>query len=467
MDIFSAFWLRVMWYRLSVLVSCGGRVVGKKYHSSLCGKFSVWMFHGLIMFLLLISYGGFSQQEGDYEVLQWHNSDCPGAIFLEDTIFGPTTPPPGPGDILEISSDDWSAYAFRREHHTVWYRFVAPAYSYLSFTIEPLSVDDDYDFLLYHEQGPDFCERIRRDEVTPVRSNLSRNNKAIGSKTGLGTQGGQTHVPPGPGDDFSKPMEVSKGDTLLLVLDNVYEGGKGHVLKLSYDVITEPEPETREPVETKGPRQFLMLTVVDKASGERINGSVFMTYARSSDTLFYDGQVSHVNTRLKPNAQYQVVVEAYPYFRHQISFQTEQMDTTISITAPLTKIERGRMLTLDNLYFYSGTANFLRESYETLRNLLEVMQEYPSLKIAIYGHVNQPLQWRQRSSDEYLERLSQRRADAVKRYLVRRGIDPERMITEGKSNRKMIHPYAESEEEQSENRRVEIKVLDIKPRSEN
>lgn len=416
---------------------------------------------GLMVVHLLLSGLAYSQQDDDYEELQWHNSDCPGAIFLEDTVFGPTTPPPGPGNIMEITSDDWSAYAFRREHHTVWYRFVAPAHSYLSFTIEPLSVEDDYDFLLFHEQGWGFCEKIRRDEVLPVRSNLSRNNKAIGSKTGLGPQGEQTHVPPGPGDDFSKPLEVNKGDTLLLVVDNVYEGGEGHILYLSYEVLTQPKPEPKKTKEREELRQFLMLSIVDELSGRNVNANVFMTYERSSDTLFYDEGISHVNTRLQPNSRYQVMVEAFPYFRHQVSFETENKDTTLSIVVPLTKIEKGRMLTLDNLYFHSGTANFLRDSYQPLRNLLEVMGEYPTLRIAIYGHVNQPLQWPQRGSDDYLERLSQRRADAVKRYLVRRGIDPERIITEGKSNRDMVNPYAETEEEQSENRRVEIKVLDI------
>lgn len=89
------------------------------------------------------------------------------------------------------------------------------------------------------------------------------------------------------------------------------------------------------------------------------------------------------------------------------------------------------------------------------------MEENPDLKIAIHGHVNQPHQWKDKSSQEYLQKLSERRAEAVERYLKRRGIKADRMSTEGFSNREMINPYARTEEEMQENRRVEIIVRDI------
>ncbi|MFO8055567.1 MAG: OmpA family protein [Bacteroidales bacterium] len=418
----------------------------------------------IIAYLISVTLS-FSVYGQELEVLKPQNSDCRGAIFLEDTVFGPTTAAPGPGEIMEISSEGWSKYAFQREHHTVWYEFVAPEKSVLSLTIIPESVEDDYDFLLYRKTGKEFCKKIKQQKVDPARSNISRNNTQKGSRTGLRQGARNTHVPPGPGDDFSKAVEVEKGDTLLLVVDNVYKGGEGHRLQLHYDYLdrpeTQPEPGSEEEVQEKEPEQQLLVTIRDKETKNMTNADILLSYDRSQNALLEKQNVSHFRKKLEPNADYRLVISKDKYFKESIKLSSPETDTTIRLEVGLTKIEKGRKLTLRNVYFYSNSASFLRDSYETLRNLLSVMQEHPGLKIAIYGHVNQPLQWKQRSSDESLQKLSERRAEAVKRYLTQRGIDQERIITEGISNREMIYPYAETEEEQSKNRRVEIKVLEI------
>lgn len=61
-------------------------------------------------------------------------------------------------------------------------------------------------------------------------------------------------------------------------------------------------------------------------------------------------------------------------------------------------------------------------------------------------------------SDAYNQRLSVRRAESVKAYLVSRGIEPNRVYTEGKGEKQ---PVADNKtrEGRAKNRRVEIEVI--------
>src|ERR1700694_813510 len=61
-------------------------------------------------------------------------------------------------------------------------------------------------------------------------------------------------------------------------------------------------------------------------------------------------------------------------------------------------------------------------------------------------------------SDEYNQKLSVRRAEAVKAYLVSKGIEPNRVYTEGKGEKQ---PVADNrtKDGRAKNRRVEIEVI--------
>jgi outer membrane protein OmpA-like peptidoglycan-associated protein len=78
--------------------------------------------------------------------------------------------------------------------------------------------------------------------------------------------------------------------------------------------------------------------------------------------------------------------------------------------------------------------------------------------IRIEGHVHRP---GKPVEDSENQNLSEYRAKRVYDYLIKKGIEKERMSTIGFSNKYMIYPNAVSEKEASANRRVEINVLSI------
>jgi outer membrane protein OmpA-like peptidoglycan-associated protein len=88
--------------------------------------------------------------------------------------------------------------------------------------------------------------------------------------------------------------------------------------------------------------------------------------------------------------------------------------------------ERGWVLTLANdLLFDSGRATLKPGGHKAVENLAQFLHKQPEREITIEGFTDAT------GSDELNRRLSEQRADAVKRALVARGIEAERVDARG------------------------------------
>lgn len=90
---------------------------------------------------------------------------------------------------------------------------------------------------------------------------------------------------------------------------------------------------------------------------------------------------------------------------------------------------------------------------ETLKKLAQLIALYPNATFVISGHTD----WT--GTAEYNQRLSERRAESVKSWLVANmKVDPNRIQTVGKSTSEALVPAEKSVDEQQPNRRVEITI---------
>ena len=112
----------------------------------------------------------------------------------------------------------------------------------------------------------------------------------------------------------------------------------------------------------------------------------------------------------------------------------------------------GDLVKINNLNFQPGSESLVGNSSQTLNDLLGVLTDIPTLKIAIEGHICCEI------NDD--NQLSLARAKVVYDYLIKNGISAKRLSYQGFGASKPLHPLPEvNERERSENRRVEIRIV--------
>jgi outer membrane protein OmpA-like peptidoglycan-associated protein len=129
-----------------------------------------------------------------------------------------------------------------------------------------------------------------------------------------------------------------------------------------------------------------------------------------------------------------------------------------AITTP--ELHKGDEVIAQGLNFYPGSHRTLPEAKPVLRNLLTVLQENPSLRVEIQGHVCCASKPNEDGLDDETGdfKLSWNRAQYVRDYLVQNGIAADRVTYRGFAmTRPLVYPE-NTIQDQIKNRRVEILI---------
>jgi outer membrane protein OmpA-like peptidoglycan-associated protein len=113
--------------------------------------------------------------------------------------------------------------------------------------------------------------------------------------------------------------------------------------------------------------------------------------------------------------------------------------------------ERGLVVNMADVLFDVGKYDLRQEAREKLARFSGVVLAYPSLRIAVEGHTDST------GSDELNQRLSERRAESVRNYLVSQGLDAAMLTSEGFGKNMPIADNSTRDGRQ-QNRRVELIV---------
>lgn len=113
----------------------------------------------------------------------------------------------------------------------------------------------------------------------------------------------------------------------------------------------------------------------------------------------------------------------------------------------------GRILLLEKVYFDTARATIKRRSYPVLKQVIAVLKSNPNIRLRIEGHTDS------RGGAGYNKRLSQRRANSVRRFLIRRGnTAPSRLTAKGWGEEKPITTN-KTARGRAKNRRVEFHIV--------
>jgi len=118
------------------------------------------------------------------------------------------------------------------------------------------------------------------------------------------------------------------------------------------------------------------------------------------------------------------------------------------------RVTEKEIVILEQVQFDTGKATIKKASDSLLDQVAAVLAEHPEiLRLEVQGHTDT------RGTPEFNQGLSQKRADAVDKALVTRGIDPKRLAAKGYGQ---DVPIADNDSDagRQKNRRVEFKILE-------
>jgi outer membrane protein OmpA-like peptidoglycan-associated protein len=169
-----------------------------------------------------------------------------------------------------------------------------------------------------------------------------------------------------------------------------------------------------------------------------------------ADLAFKQAQARKQADTTEALAQTQAELSASQQDTSAAQRERDALSERLSQLASVREDERGTVVSLSgSLLFPSNKATLTSAAQARLREVSEALMSAPDRQINIEGFTDS------RGSDERNMALSQQRADAVRRYLVSRGLPSDRIQAEGKGE---SQPIASNDDPdgRANNRRVEI-----------
>ena len=177
-----------------------------------------------------------------------------------------------------------------------------------------------------------------------------------------------------------------------------------------------------------------------------------------ADKLSYEErwQVIHYVRSLQAESlggTYELVEEGKP-----VSFVEDDVDIEAEINALIEKAkkegaEKAGAIALNNVKFNTGSDELKPESEDELMKLVNILNEHRELNVEISGHTDN------KGSKSKNQRLSEKRAIAVKKFLVDHGIGGDHLKAVGYGSEKPVASN-KTEEGRAQNRRTEFKIID-------
>mgnify|MGYP006266138013 CR=1 FL=1 len=261
-------------------------------------------------------------------------------------------------------------------------------------------------------------------------------------------------------DEFYNVGEAASGDYIAVGytaswdhdLTGVLREDASDLLIVSLkDPITEARAISLTPTVLTG---YIRDTVNDKFVAAEValvdNQQNKTIYTATSDAEFGIYQLL-----LPDTLELSIGVFAPGYFFHSenITISNLQRYAEIRKDIVLTPLEVGQKINLFNIHFDTGSDRLRKESRIELARVAEFLKQNPRIRLQINGHTDST------GNPATKKLLSERRAKAVKVYLMGLGIAPERLETKGFGMEKPI-VEEDSDYHRQLNRRVELEVIE-------
>jgi OOP family OmpA-OmpF porin len=244
---------------------------------------------------------------------------------------------------------------------------------------------------------------------------------------------------------FDAYYSVGNSDTLVFTTRAYMSADGGHL-----------DIHTLHRIREKKINYGLAGRVVDLKTGLPIEGASvrILLNQEAVGVAQTEGNDTEFATQLPGPGDFKLEINAEGYLAGADSFAVEvaKADLNVYRTVYLKKLEVGLSVRLNNIFFDFDKTILRPESYPELNKVVELMEQNPGLIIEIGGHTDD------KGSDEYNEKLSQGRSEAVREYILSQFIEPNRVTAKGYGESKP-EVANDTDDNRQINRRVEFTIL--------
>lgn len=302
--------------------------------------------------------------------------------------------------------------------------------------------------LIQNKKANELIALVKYDNKVVVESSLSSSEDELLSnfkRNGLEGFGGWTAIIDGIGSGINELNKLPKYFEKAVI---VFTDGWDNSSKINKDSLVKIARMNN-----------IVICAVD--FGDNINAGFMKSFADSTSGIYKQiyrtGEFKLLFNDLYNRLKNYYVIEYKPneFGNHKVRFKLCFPNDTIIQELTYNNIPEIGSIGTMALNFDFNKAVIKKESDEDIEQIYVLMKAYPSMEIELRGHTDS---LNKTGDSEYNIKLSEKRAEAVKEAIVKKGIDKNRIYIKGLGDTEPIASN-ETEEGRKKNRRTEFIIL--------
>ena len=214
------------------------------------------------------------------------------------------------------------------------------------------------------------------------------------------------------------------------------------------------------------PKRGVQVTIVvkEEQNGDPINNARLRILDLKTGEIFdaMTDQSGTYQTVIPENTEIMVSSSAIGYFstsKSKTELKILKGSKKIDTELKLLQLREGGIIALEGIFYDLDKADVRADAAKVLDYIVSVMQENPGMRIELGSHTDS------RGSDSYNLDLSEKRAASAAAYIVSKGIQIDRIVGKGYGETRLKNKCSNgvkcTDDEHQENRRTEIRILDM------
>ena len=399
----------------------------------------------LIVFFCWFSSAGFTQNN----ITEYSNFECSHSKSITVPFIQTNLNNKSPNTINQ------TVFYEHRDQFSFWYKVSIQTNGNIDCKISPINGKDSYVLYVYKYNKDDFCNKVFYGKIDLLKKSKFLNN---------------THEK----ESFELTdvvLKTKKNEVYYFCVLNTSPSNCGHYMQLTSGVDTFNVKAIHLPCTDEDTELKSLATSNKQLNTNSTEDEINITKNYQTVTINVieeNNKTKKVDARLKikdeltgneiqikstQGSSYTLQIEkgrsykiealatGYKKFDHSIIVSEYVHPDSSGFDIFLRPLKTGDNFVMDNIYFYPNTYALKKESEKEITYLLNFLQNNLEIKIELEGHTNgnnkihKNKAYKDKSPEWSFEgsskKLSVYRAESIKKFLVKKGISPDRIKTVG------------------------------------